>query len=412
MSLNNEMNTEIVNAEIINTEIMPITMAELLEQDFHNDDEAEFLQAVLQIQMEIENVILSDNPEEFLLPTEEEDLSPAMILIEKLEELKSFRFGDRTLARMERTIRNVNQVKRSFLTESEKANHPEYTKCPECLRHFTKSYLGHHLGTAVCLKVKTAHNLRPAGTDKKKVSDKIYNACLDLEDLYSRAVAYKKNIEPELQEEEYEENTATICQGCGKETDYEIDIGCVCEECNDKQTEEDNQICIGCEKPAEYYIDNNYICGECNSKRNDEHIWDEYGNEHIGHLLRFRGNTQVLYKVKLWEGEGEYIGLYEDNEGERYWKTEGEGETYYDEAIESGDWTGVQLVRVSKYSDDESVIGDWEEEYTNDKICHNCEHYDINTIDYYGELVCSRCFTKEYKEYLDQKRKQKEEEEH
>jgi len=198
------------------------------------------------------------------------------------------------------------------------------------LRHFTKSYLGHHLGTAVCLKVKTAHNLRPAGNDKKKVSDKIYNACLDLEDLYSRAVAYKKNIEPELQEEEYEE---------------------------------DNQVCIGCEKPAEYYIDNNYICGECNNKRNDEHIWDEYGNENIGHLLRFRGNTQVLYKVKLWEGEGEYIGLYEDNEGERYWKTEGEGETYYDEAIESGDWTGVQLVRVSKYSDDESVLGDWEEEH-------------------------------------------------
>jgi hypothetical protein len=373
MSLNNEMNNEIVNAEI-----MPITMAELLEQDFHNDDEAEFLQAVLQIQQELGELVYdSENPETFLLPTEEEGISPAELMIEKLEELKSFRFGDRTLARMERTIRNVNQVKRSFLTESEKANHPEYTKCPECLRHFTKSYLGHHLGTAVCLKVKTAHNLRPAGTDKKKVSDKIYNACLDLEDLYSRAVAYKKNIEPELQQEEYIE---------------------------------DNQICIGCEKPAEYYIDNNYICGECNSKRNDEHIWDEYGNENIGHLLRFRGNTQVLYKVKLWEGEGEYIGLYEDNEGERYWKTEGEGETYYDEAIESGDWTGVQLVRVSKYNDDESVLGDWEEEYTKDNICHNCEYYDINTIDYYGELVCSRCFTKEYKKYLDQKRKQKEEE--
>ena len=331
MSLNNEMNNEIVIAEIINTEIMPITMAELLEQDFHNDDEAEFLQAVLEIQQELGELVYdSENPESFLLPTEEEGISPAELMIEKLEELKSFRFGDRTLARMERTIRNVNQVKRSFLTESEKANHIEYTKCPECLRHFTKSYLGHHLGTAVCLKVKTAHNLRPAGNDKKKVSDKIYNACLDLEDLYSRAVAYKKNIEPELQEEEYEE---------------------------------DNQVCIGCEKPAEYYIDNNYICGECNSKRNDEHIWDEYGNENIGHLLRFRGNTQVLYKVKLWEGEGEYIGLYEDNEGERYWKTEGEGETYYDEAIESGDWTGVQLVRVSKYSDDESVIGDWEEEH-------------------------------------------------
>jgi hypothetical protein len=322
------MNNEIVIAEIINTEMMPITMVELLEQDFHNDDEAEFLQAVLQIQMEIENVILSDNPEEFLLPTEE-DLSPAMIMIEKLEELKSFRFGDRTLARMERMVRNVNEVKPYKLTESEKANHPEYTKCPECLRHFTKRYLGFHMGTAICLKVKTAHNLRPANNDKKKVSDKIYNACLDLEDLYARAVQYKKNIEPELQEEEYEEP----------------------------------QICIGCQKPADYHIDNNYICEECNSKRNDETIWDDYGNEHIGHLLRFKGNRRVLYKVKLWEECGEYIGLYEDNEGERYWETESEGERMYEEAIESGDWTGVEFVRVSKYCDEESVLGDWEDQY-------------------------------------------------
>jgi hypothetical protein len=359
--MNTEMNNEIVIAEIINTEMIPITMAELLEQDFHNDDEAEFLQAVLQIQMEIENVILSDNPEEFLLPTEE-DLSPAMIMIEKLEELKSFRFGDRTLARMERMVRNVNEVKPYKLTESEKANHPDYTKCPECLRHFTKRYLGFHMGTAICLKVKTAHNLRPANNDKKKVSDKIYNACLDLEDLYSRAVAYKKNIEPELQEEEYVENTA-VCQSCGKEADYEIDIGCVCEECKDKQTEEDNQICIGCQKPDDYDIDNNYICEECNSKRNDETIWDEYGNEHIGHLLRFKGNRRVLYKVKLWEEDGEYVGLYEDNEGERYWETESEGERMYEEAIESGDWTGIEFVRVSKYCDEESVLGDWEDQY-------------------------------------------------
>ena len=80
-------------------------------------------------------------------------------------------------------------------------------------------------------------------------------------------------------------------------------------------------------------------------------------------MLRFKGNRRVLYKVKLWEEGGEYVGLYEDNEGERYWETESEGERMYEEAIESGDWTGIEFVRVSKYCDEESVLGDWEDQY-------------------------------------------------
>ena len=35
----------------------------------------------------------------------------------------------------------------------------------------------------------------------------------------------------------------------------------------------------------------------------------------------------------------------------------------YEEAIESGDWTGIEFVRVSKYCDEESVLGDWEDQY-------------------------------------------------
>ena len=204
-----EMNTiNITIAEVVATEIvglcpdelLPITIAEILEADFSNDDEAEFLQEVLSLQKDIENVLLSDNPEEFLLPTEN-DLSPAIMFLEKLEELKSYAFGDRTLARMERRIRGENLVVVRKMTETDKANHPDYRCCPKCERHFTKSYLGHHIDTPICIKVATAHNLRPINNQQKKVSKKIYNACLDLEDLYARAVAYKKHIEPELVEE-------------------------------------------------------------------------------------------------------------------------------------------------------------------------------------------------------------------
>jgi hypothetical protein len=217
MSAQNDMTTEMINitatitevvAEAVNVlpeELLPITIAEILEADFRNDDEAEFLQAVLEIQQDIENVLLSDTPEDFLMPTEN-DLPPAIIFLEKLEELKSYAFGDRTLARMERRVRGTNEVIKVKMTETDKASHPDYKKCPNCLRHFTKRYIGFHMDTDICVKVATAHNLRPSGNNKTKVSEKIYNACYDLEDLYSRAVAYKKNIEPELVEEAIDED--------------------------------------------------------------------------------------------------------------------------------------------------------------------------------------------------------------
>ena len=213
MSAQNEMMMNIIETDVIATAVvveeLPVSLAEILEADFRNDDEAEFLQAVLQIQTDIENVLISDTPEEFLLPTED-DLPPALIMIEKLEELKSFAFGDRTLARIERRLRPQNEVIRPPLNETDKANNPAYRKCPKCLRHFTKRYLGFHMDTAVCLKVAAAHNLRPMGNDKRKVSEKIYIACLDLEDLYARAIDYRKNIEGELEEEEIETSDSDV----------------------------------------------------------------------------------------------------------------------------------------------------------------------------------------------------------
>ena len=57
--------------QVIN--IIEITNAELLAIDFDEDDEAEFVQGLLKIQDTLEQVILSDNPEEFLMPTQTEE---------------------------------------------------------------------------------------------------------------------------------------------------------------------------------------------------------------------------------------------------------------------------------------------------------------------------------------------------
>ena len=195
---------ELVIAEIV--EDYPITTAELLEEDFTNDDEAEFLQGVLAIEREIECIIMSDTPEDFLCP-DETGLPPALQLLEKLNELKAYKFGARTLARMERRVRGDEEtVVKVRITETDKASNPDYKKCSDCLRYFTKKFLPKHTGSPICVKVMSAHNLRPVGS-KKKVGGKIYNTCLDLEGLIANSNEYKRNIQnvEELVEEEIEE---------------------------------------------------------------------------------------------------------------------------------------------------------------------------------------------------------------
>ena len=260
-------------------EIMPLDISEYLKANFEGDDEAEFIQAVLEIQQEIEDILMSDSPEDFLLPTET-NLPPAIIFLEKLETLKSFLFADRVLARMEKKLRGIAPVNRRILTETDKASHPNYVKCPNCLRHFTRPYIGFHMETDVCVKVKTAHNLRPTGTKKIKVSAKIYNACYDLEDLYARAVLYQKHIERELIEEEYSPSNEFIsykysnpdgttyeseyepCEECGiKPSICEGKGGYFCEECLASKPE----LCYQCGiQVGEIETkDNNFYCYEC-----------------------------------------------------------------------------------------------------------------------------------------------------
>jgi hypothetical protein len=326
--MSNQINLNITITEAVAVEVfpdnlseaavvMPVAMAEILGEDFRSDDEAEFLQAVLALQQEIEDVLMSDNTEDFLLPTQD-DIAPIFAFYEKLEDLKAFRFGKRTLERMERRIRGDGVVAKIRLTETDKASNPAYKKCPDCLRHFMKGYLGFHMGTDICVKVKTAHNLRPSGNNKTKVSEKIYNACYDLEDLFKRAVAYKKHIEPELEAEPME----------------------------DEEEKEVRGFCVQCEEEGKFIgkEGDEWTCLDC-LEREDE---------------------QYAYVVKTWvydaeTNEIEYFGLYEGADFRKSWEFESEASVAFESAIEGGEFIAIELVEIDPNSNEnrETIMNGW-----------------------------------------------------
>jgi len=229
---NNTENIILVTAEPVITavefnmeDLMPVTIADLIYEDFGDDDEAEFLQGVLEIQEEIENIILSDHPENFLLPTAD-DLPPALQLLEKIEELKNYKFGNRTLARMERRIRGENLLVEAKLTQLEKSVHPAYMNwcCPKCLDYYKGARcLKQHMERTIC---KDRHTrLVVKATETKIVKAKFYQITAALTPLVQRAEDNKKLIQSELEEEDYQEE---LCIDCGQKPKY--DDG-VCEDC-------------------------------------------------------------------------------------------------------------------------------------------------------------------------------------
>jgi hypothetical protein len=327
--MSNQINLNITIAEAVAVEVfpddnlseaavvMPIAMAEILGVDFRSDDEAEFLQAVLSLQQEIEDVLMSDNTEDFLLPTQD-DIAPIFAFYEKLEDLKAFRFGKRTLERMERRIRGTGVVVIPKITETDKASNPAYRPCPDCGRHFMKGYLGFHIGTPICIKVATAHNLRPTTSQQKKVSTKIYNACLDLEDLFKRVVAYKKHIEPELEAEPMEEE--------GEEKEV-------------------RGFCVQCEQEGKFIgkEGDEWTCLDCLEREDEDYA----------------------YVVRTWvydasTDEIEYFGLYEGADWRKSWETESEAQLAFNSAIDGGEFIAVELIQIDPSSEErETIMNGW-----------------------------------------------------
>lgn len=197
----------VVTAEEFNMDVlMPITTADLILEDFDDDDEAEFLQGVLEIEQQIESIILSDHPENFLLPTED-DLPPALKLLEKIDELKNYRFGNRTLARMERRVRGQNKIVEEKLTQLEKSTHPDYKDwcCPKCLNYYKGAKeLKKHMEREICSSNHT--RLVVGSTTKKIPTPKFFHTTHLLSPVFQRAEQNKQQKLIELEEEDYDED--------------------------------------------------------------------------------------------------------------------------------------------------------------------------------------------------------------
>ena len=170
------------------------------------------------------------------------------------------------------------------------------------------------MDTAVCLKVAAAHNLRPMGNDRRKVSEKIYIACLDLEDLYARAIDYRKNIEGELEEEEIETS----------DSDVEV---------------EDDE-CVYVVRTYEYTT----------------------------------------------EKDVEYTGLWEDENGNKEFKTEDEARLQFEYASDgTRGFVSVELVKIdpTKNENRETTIDEWEDnisEYIPDEAEYIVKGWKYNRI--------------------------------
>lgn len=187
-------------------------MVQLLNADFDDDDEAEFVQACLELQTTIENLILCDNPEQIFYPTEDDLLPPVFKLLEDIDRLKAMPFGCRVLRRMENRIAGV--VRSAAMTQEEKALDPRARKCPRCsFVYIGERGLRDHMVRNICDKIHYAKVLHPSDKTERKVKDTIYHTVLKMAPLIERSQDYKNNIELVIDDYEDEDETFT-CDSC------------------------------------------------------------------------------------------------------------------------------------------------------------------------------------------------------
>lgn len=187
-------NTPVVEGALL------ITEEQILDNNYEDDDEADFYRDFIDTINYFES-FLDTKIENFLCPDENGDL-PYIKFILDLHQLQQSKFAKRTWARMERRTAG-EEKKRTRFTEVEKINDPAFKKCPNCPARVKN--LKRHTGNGICRKVGTGQILRPAEPNKKKVSDLMYAATLDLNDIVVKQHLCKKanliNIENELEAE-------------------------------------------------------------------------------------------------------------------------------------------------------------------------------------------------------------------
>ena len=193
---NNETNINTIATAVAN---VPVAEAELLQANYNGDEGAEFLCELMNTMNYFESYL--ENPEDLCLPDENGEI-PYVAFIEMMSELRNTKWAKRTLTRMENFVAGKAPAVR--LTELQKSEDPEYVECLNCRSHYKgKAELEKHQARKICQERNTRMFLK--GTTKKLPSGKILRICLVLDDLIKKSIAYKKSIEPELEEEKVAE---------------------------------------------------------------------------------------------------------------------------------------------------------------------------------------------------------------
>ena len=285
-AIENEMNNIIAIAEELTT-----VEAQVLETDYEGDESAEFYCDYLNTMNYFESFI--ENPELLCLPDEDGEI-PYVVFIELMRDLTGYKWAKRTYNRMTARTSGIEPAER--LTQLQKAEDINYKDwlCIKCLHYFKgEKQLKKHQSRSICqernagLFIKALKNKLP--------SAKFYHTALILNDLVERAELYKKNIEPELDEEEFEEDSES-------EEEYEDKFE---RQLLTEETEEEyHTVYISAEEEelndaeANIYEEKNFdedgTCNYCgwNSCQQQSHIeYCGYGN--CGYILEKYGELEL-----------------------------------------------------------------------------------------------------------------------
>ncbi len=181
--------------------IINITEAQLLETDYGNNHSAEFL-------CDLTNIIntltsYEDCPEALLMPYDDDSgNTPFNDVIEMLNDLKRYTWAKRTYNNMRRITAGIETERK--LTQLQKSQHPDYKdwRCPKCKDYLKgNNELKKHQLRNIC-RLNTAR-LMVKPIVNKLPNPIIHHTVTDLEPLIQRSIQYKKNIENELEEDEY-----------------------------------------------------------------------------------------------------------------------------------------------------------------------------------------------------------------
>jgi hypothetical protein len=331
---NNETNIEAIATAVA---YVPVAEAELLQANYEGDEGAEFLCELMNTMNYFESYL--ENPEDLCLPDENGEI-PYVAFIEMMSELRNTKWAKRTLTRMENFV--AGKVPAARLTELQKSEDPEYVECLNCSSYYKgKAELEKHQARKICQERNTRMFLK--GTTKKLPSGKILRICLVLDDLIKKSIAYKKSIEPELEEEKVaeEEYEVECMRGCG----------------NSVITNSANKDGFG------------YTCNDCLKKEEEEY------------------EVKGIWKVRVYWGK-DNVDYYDEGGADfhSYWDNLEEASLAYESAIGTGSFYKVELVDIT---DGKDIIDcEWETE----DGCYECGR-PLGTIHYTNgeDDVCSDC---------------------